>query len=35
LRLEALAGVEPLRMVADLAGSLAAKIEQLGLARAA
>lgn len=36
LRLEALAGVaEPLRMVADLAGSLAAKIEQLGLARSA
>jgi len=36
LRLEALAGVEePLRMVADLAGSLAEKIEELGLASAA
>ncbi len=36
LRLEALTGVaEPLRMVAGLAGSLAEKIEQLGLARAA
>ncbi len=36
LRLEALAGVaEPLRMVAELAGSLAVTIEQLGLARAA
>jgi SAM-dependent methyltransferase len=36
LRLEALAGVaEPLRLLADLAGSLAGKIEQLGLASAA
>ena len=36
LRLEALAGVtEPLRLLANLAGSLAAKIEQLGLASAA
>ena len=35
LRLEALAGVtEPLRIVADLAGSLAPTIEELGLARA-
>jgi ubiquinone/menaquinone biosynthesis C-methylase UbiE len=35
LRLEALVGVtEPLRSVANLTGSLAAKIEQLGLARA-
>jgi SAM-dependent methyltransferase len=36
LRLEALAGVtEPIRLLANLAGSLAAKIEQLGLANAA
>lgn len=35
LRLEALAGIaEPARSVADLTGSLSAKIEQLGLARA-
>ena len=36
LRLEALAGIaEPLQIVADLTGSLSAKIEELGLARAA